>query len=150
MKLANLLFLSLGFLVFTSCEKEETIDRVAHDDEIIMDYLSTNNIDATKHQSGLYYLIEEEGNGEHPHSNSLVTVDYQGYLLDGTVFDSGRIEGQNLQGYIQGWVIGIPLFSEGGKGKLFLPSYLAYGSRSQGPIAAHSVLVFDVELINFK
>ena len=49
---------------------------------------------------------------------------------------------------IQGWQEGIPLFSEGGIGKLLIPSALGYGNRSVGNIPENSVLIFDVELMD--
>jgi FKBP-type peptidyl-prolyl cis-trans isomerase FkpA len=46
--------------------------------------------------------------------------------------------------------IGIPMFGKGGKGKLIIPSHLAYGDRDQGAIPGGSTLVFEIELVDFK
>ena len=135
-----------------SCEGEQqqNVDWVSVDDEIIQEYLAKNNITAEKHSSGLYYRITTEGNGQHPNGTSIVLANYKGYLLDGTVFDQGAAVEFALTRVIPGWQIGIPLLSKGGSGQLFIPSYLAYGSRPpSSAIPRNSVLVFDVDLINF-
>lgn len=147
-----MLVLALGALVtLFSCEEkqqQQNVDWVKVDDEIITDYLDENNIDAEKHVSGLYYRITQEGNGQHPNATSYVEVNYKGYLLDGEVFDQGTIE-RPLSIFIQGWQIGIPLVSKGGSIQLFVPSYLAYGRQGSGAIPPNTVLIFDVDLINF-
>lgn len=134
-----------------SCEKENS--QAHKDDQIIQDYIADNNIDATKHSSGLYYVITTEGSGSHPAANSTVVVKYSGYLTDNNVFD--QTEGNNsatfnLHGLISGWQIGIPLLKVGGKGTFFLPSALGYGSQGTGSIPANSVLIFDIELVNIQ
>ena len=101
----------------------------------------------------MYYVIEEEGIGEHPNIYSLVTVNYKGYLLDGTVFDETLpdepIQFQLFQ-VIPGWQEGIQKFRTEGSGKLLIPSELGYGSDAQSDIPANSVLIFDIELLSFE
>lgn len=138
-------------ILFISCNKEDTTNADA-DDEVIRDYLSSNNIEATKHESGLYYLITTEGSGSHPTINSKITINYKGYFTDDEVFDqSGNtpITGY-LSNFIPGWKIGIPLFKPGGKGTLFIPSNLGYGSSGSGSIPGNTVIIFDVELIEVE
>lgn len=102
-------------------------------------------------ESGLQYIIEEEGTGIAPAATDTVEVNYEGRLLDGTVFDSSYERGESikfpLNGVIKGWGEGLTYVKEGGKIRLFIPSSLAYGERATGPIPANSTLVFDVELI---
>jgi len=73
----------------------------------------------------LYYIIEEPGSRIRPTVNSTVSIIYKGYLTDAdtTVFDdsNGIPRTFPLAGVIAGWQIGIPLFREGGKGKLIIP-----------------------------
>jgi peptidylprolyl isomerase len=106
--------------------------------------------------SGLKYIILEEGSGDQPEPGDVVSVNYSGYLMDGTKFDSSvdRDEpfvftlGKGM--VIKGWDEGIALLKEGGKAKLIIPPVLAYGERPNGPIPANSTLIFDVELVEIK
>lgn len=143
-------FMLLGLmgLILIACNKE---DQAEVDDQLIQDYLTENNIDAKKDESGVYYYIEEPGNSKHPDLNSVVKIIYKGYFLDGQQFDSSNGESINLElaRTIKGWQIGIPYFGKGAKGKLFIPSGLAYGDKPKGSIPANSVLIFDIELLEF-
>jgi FKBP-type peptidyl-prolyl cis-trans isomerase FkpA len=132
----NLLLFGLLSISILSCKDDKTTYEI--DDELIRDYLAKTNIAATKHSSGLYYFIVKEGNGEFPTYSSNINVKTLGYYLDSTVFqkDINDIEGP-LESFILGWRYGIPLLSEGGSGKLFIPRHLGYKTE---------VLVFDIEL----
>lgn len=135
-------------LTFASCKKQSKIDR-----DLIIEYIDEHNLDAQSTASGLYYVIEEEGIGDHPNIYSIVTVYYKGYLLDGTVFDETTtghpITFQLLQ-MIPGWQEGIQKFRTEGSGKLLIPSELGYGSESQSDIPENSVLIFDIDLVSFE
>lgn len=98
--------------------------------------------------SGVFYVIDAPGTGSNPASSSTVTVKYKGYTLDGKVFDQSDAATFSLNGVIEGWKQGIPLFKKGGKGKLLIPARLAYFNGSAN-IPPYSPLVFEVELINF-
>ncbi len=140
-----LIILSIIFISLVSCSKDQDIT--------IRQYLDENNIDAIHHSSGIYYLIEVEGTGKHPEQTDDVVTHYKGYYLDGEEFDSS-LNGSpiqfNLKKVIKGWTIGIPLLKEGGKGKLFIPPHLAYGSYPPSGIRKDASLVFDIELIEIK
>jgi FKBP-type peptidyl-prolyl cis-trans isomerase len=88
-----------------------------------------------------------------PDLNSVVKVYYTGKLVDGTVFDERQSPEQPLPfplvNLIDGWQEGIPYIGKGGKEKLLVPSHLGYGSRTQGSIPANSVLIFDIELVDY-
>ncbi len=122
----------------------------------IENYAKEKNLSVQKTESGLYYVIEKPGTGANPKAGNTVTVHYKGYLLDGTVFDESYGRGEPITfplgagQVIRGWDEGIAQFKKGGKGKLLIPSPLAYGSRASGPIPANSILVFDIELVDFK
>lgn len=102
-------------------------------------------------ESGLQYRIELEGTGVAPAATDTVEVNYEGRLIDGTVFDSSYERGESakfpLNGVIKGWSEGMTYVKEGGKIRLYVPADLAYGSRGTGPVPGNSVLIFDVELI---
>lgn len=125
------------------------------DDKLIKAYLLEKGLTdkAKSTESGIYYVLEGEGSGEHPKLSDEVKVHYTGTLLDGTQFDSSVERGDPitfpLTRVVKGWQEGIPLISKGQKGTLIIPSGLAYGSRARPSIPANSVLVFDVELFDF-
>lgn len=138
-----------AILILAACEKET--DYAAVDDAAIQKYLADSNLTATKTASGLYYIIEEPGTDEHPVSTSMVHVFYKGYLLDGTVFDQTKNNVYAkfyLTNVIEGWKEGLMLFGKGGKGKIIIPSELGYGATAKTGIPAHSVIIFDIELLN--
>ncbi|WP_317129382.1 FKBP-type peptidyl-prolyl cis-trans isomerase [Flavivirga rizhaonensis] len=105
---------------------------------------------AEKSDTGLYYVIEEEGTGTQPASTSTVTVAYKGYYTNGTVFEESSPQGIkiNLQNVIPGWTEGITYFKEGGSGKLLIPAHLGYGNSDYKGIPGGSVIVFDINLIS--
>ena len=121
-------------------------------DEIkINQYLTENGLTAESSASGLYYTIEEEGIGNaKPTLSDVVEVSYNGYLLDGRVFD-GAVTSFPLSNVIAGWQEGIRLFKKEGKGRLFIPAALAYGDQPPpgSIIPENAVLVFDIELLDF-
>lgn len=137
----------LGCLALISCTNQEEVD-----EELILEYITENGLDANVTEEGLYYVINEEGTGDRPNIASTVTVDYEGFTLDGIVFDSSYDRGVPatfpLASVIIGWQIGIPLFREGGSGTLLIPSHMAYGSNPPpgSGIGDNEVLVFNVEL----
>ena len=109
--------------------------------------------EGVKHESGMYIVTDNPGEGEaRPTLMDEVTIFYQGYLLDGFQFDGTQGEPATfpLMNLIQGWQIGIPEFGKGGKGKLIIPSDLAYGDRTNGDIPGGSTLMFEIELIDWK
>ena len=103
--------------------------------------------------SGLQYKVLKPGSGKvHPRATDSVRVHYHGTLIDGTVFDSSYDRGQPAEfpvgGVIAGWTEALQLMSAGSKWRLYVPSELAYGAQGVGSIPPHSVLVFDVELLD--
>lgn len=148
-----LLILVLGLCIFIySCGSDDDNAQLDTDIMLIEQYLEDNNLTAQRTESGLHYIITNEGDGNHPASNDAVTVMYVGQLLDGTIFDrtqAGQSRTFPLTNLIKGWQEGIPLLSKGGSGKFFLPSELGYGNRVNGQIPANSVLIFDISLVDF-
>ena len=105
--------------------------------------------------SGLQYEVVTKGDGPSPTASDVVSVHYEGRLVDGTVFDSSIQRGSPIDlpvsGVIAGWVEALQLMHVGEKVKLFIPSELAYGEQSPSPaIPPNSVLVFDLELLSIK
>jgi FKBP-type peptidyl-prolyl cis-trans isomerase len=104
--------------------------------------------------SGLQYEVLSLGTGAMPVASDTVTVNYEGRLMDGTVFDSSYARGEpttfRLDEVIPGWTEGVQLMPTGSKYRFYMPSELAYGARGAGGvIGPNEVLIFDVELISF-
>ena len=103
-------------------------------------------------KSGLQYIVLKEGNGKAPKATDRVKCHYEGFLIDGTVFDSSVQRGEpavfGLQQVIAGWTEGLQLMKEGGKTRFFIPYLLGYGPSGAGAsIPPYAALIFDVELI---
>ena len=105
--------------------------------------------------TGLKYLVVEQGDGDPASAGSIVSVHYYGALTaDKSSFDNSFQKGNPLSGLqvgsgqvIQGWDQGIPLFNNGGKGYLFIPSELGYGATGSGErIPPNSELCFYIEV----
>lgn len=146
-------FLALSVLLCIvavgSCKKE---DQAKLDRSAIEKYVADNNLSATEHPSGIFYVIETPGAGGHPVLSDTVTVRYKGYYLDGTVFDQTPGTDTSvfpLRNLIEGWQIAIPLLQKDGKGLFLIPSSLGYGSNPPPGVRANAVLAFEIELVNF-
>ncbi|WP_416191117.1 FKBP-type peptidyl-prolyl cis-trans isomerase [Neisseria sp. CCUG12390] len=103
--------------------------------------------------SGLQYTMKNEGTGKKPTKDDVVTVEYEGRLIDGTVFDSSKQNGGQPVSFpvsqvIPGWQEAVQLLKEGGEATFFIPSKLAYGEQGAGEkIGPNSTLIFDVKLV---
>jgi len=162
--LRNIALIGLISISLSSCLKGSTagdmcnydpcaIKASANEEQAVETYLENNNIDAQKHCSGMYYVIEAPGTGKTAGVCDRITINYNGSLTNGQVFDkSNNPVTFELNGLILGWKNGIPLIKEGGRIRLFIPPTLGYGNRDvrdrDGNIAipGGSILIFDVEL----
>jgi len=102
--------------------------------------------------SGLQYKVLVAGKGEVPTVSDKVQVNYEGRLIDGTVFDASARHGDKPAEFmptqvIKGWTEALTMMPVGSKWQLYIPSELAYGKRGTGQIKPYSTLVFDVELV---
>ena len=102
--------------------------------------------------SGLQYKVLVEGNGEVPKATDKVLVNYEGRLIDGTVFDASKKHGDKPAEFkpsqvIKGWTEALTMMPVGSKWQLYIPYELAYGERNTGSIKPFSTLIFDVELV---
>jgi len=105
-------------------------------------------------ESGLQYKVIEAGTGQSPEATDVVEVNYEGKLLDGTVFDSSYERGEPIEfplnQVIAGWTEGLQLMKEGGKYEFYIPSDIAYGEAGNAGIEPNSTLIFTVELLAVK
>ena len=104
--------------------------------------------------SGLQYKIVKAGTGKSPKATDFVEVNYEGKLIDGTVFDSSYERGEPIEfplnQVIAGWTEGVQLMKEGAKYEFYIPSDMAYGEVGTQGIGPNSTLIFTVELLSVK
>jgi peptidylprolyl isomerase len=112
-------------------------------------------VTTTKQADGLEIGDFKVGSGPTPRKGDTITVQYTGWLSDGTVFDSSRKTGRTPFSFalgtgavIPGWDEGLATMHIGGKRRLVIPPALGYGAQANGPIPANSTLVFDVTLLS--
>ena len=104
--------------------------------------------------SGLQYKVVTAGTGKSPKATDVVEVNYEGKLIDGTVFDSSYERGEPIEfplnQVIAGWTEGLQFMKEGGKYEFYIPSDIAYGEAGNAGIEPNSTLIFTVELLKVK
>ena len=104
---------------------------------------------------GVQYKVLKEGNGAMPADTSIVVVNYEGRLIDGTVFDSNKSHGGEPATFrvgqvIKGWQEALKAMPVGSEWEIYIPQELAYGANQQGNIPPFSLLIFKVELLEVK
>ena len=115
----------------------------------VSDYLAANNITATQHCSGLFYIIDAPGSGTAPTACSNIAFTYVGKLTDGTTFDQATEPvAANISQLIGGFKNALPLIKAGGKIRLYIPPSLGYGDYppTGSGIPAKAMLIFEVGL----
>jgi len=144
-----------AFAVATGCSDSPTLPPLPEE----LEFAPSLGVDlAAMHQmpNGLYWLDEVVGVGATVRIGDRALVEYEGFLHNGTKFDSSRDRGEPYPtppigsgSLIQGWELGIPGMQEGGTRLLVIPYFLGYGSRPPpGPIPPNATLVFRVELLD--
>ncbi|MBO3699384.1 FKBP-type peptidyl-prolyl cis-trans isomerase [Roseivirga sp. E12] len=152
--------LPILFCLIASCDQDNIFDEAEQlrvDVDLIENYLSENNLVAdTLRPSEIRIVVNQEGTGPKPEFGSTVIVDYRGYLLDGTEFDSSigldPIDVVIGRGdVIQGWEIALQEMNAGTMATIFIPSGFGYGNNRQGLfIPPNSVLVFDIQVLDVR
>ena len=152
-------------LLFPSCSKKNDLCNydpcaiAAPPSEVsqLESYLASASVTATKHCSGVYYVIDAPGSGGSPTVCSSISVKYKAQLTNGNVVDQATTPTSfQLGGLIESWKKTIPLIKSGGKIRVYAPPRLAYGSEDVKDgsgnvvIPANSILIFEVELIAFS
>lgn len=152
-KVLSLLLVAMLLFGNINCLKEDepcTPISVQNEQAAILAYANTKGINGTFHSSGLYYEIVNPGSGATPVLTSTITAHYFGKLIStDTQFDAstpGNPIVLQLNRFITGWQIGLPLIKKGGLIRMIVPSSLGYGCTGNGPIPADAVLFFEISL----
>jgi FKBP-type peptidyl-prolyl cis-trans isomerase len=137
-----------------NAEREQ---QLLEDISLIDIYLEESGLIAMELESGIRYIVNEEGNGIKPEKRNEVVIHYTGYLLDGTKFDSSYDKQEPLEfvlgasRIIKGWQQSVSEMSVGSKYTFYIPSTLAYGEVGLGEIVGpNEVVVYDIELLEIK
>ena len=127
---------------------------VLNGEETMLDEQTVGMLIQSYIRDRMAYVAErslEEGEEFLAANKDTVEVNYEGRLIDGTVFDSSYDRGESvrfpLNRVIKGWTEGLTYVKEGGKIQLYIPAELGYGKRGTGPIPGNSTLIFDIELV---
>jgi FKBP-type peptidyl-prolyl cis-trans isomerase FkpA len=151
-------------------EKKQKV-QLDKDLAIIDKFLADKNIQALKADAGLRYIMVKSGTGENAKSGQTVKVDYSGYMLDGTYFDSSVKSVAQEKGLynpgrepyspydvtidqtqvIKGWHEALKLMNKGSKMIVYIPSPLGYGTQYRSEvIKPNSILVFELEVVDLN
>lgn len=150
----------LGLL--TSCIDVDTEDRTYTDEMLelneLLSSLVANGYDIDTTALGVYYIVVEEGTGACPADGDTISINYNGYFADGTLFDSSDdwatdgvwefVYGE--QSLISGFADALSVMKAGSQMQFIIPSDLAYGSYGYGSIGAYQTLVFAIEMHEIK
>lgn len=142
-------FISLLLLVtFISCNNDNEPTVYQTEDDIIQ-YLTENDLNATKNDAGIFYNITSAGNDKYADENATITFSYKLYLIDGTIVEISDEEGIEvvLSQILPGLANGLTYFSEGSEGTIYIPPAFGYGFVDRNDVPAGSVLIFDVKIL---
>jgi peptidylprolyl isomerase len=108
-------------------------------------------------ESGLQFVDFHVGHGDFPKMGATVVVRYSGFLDDGTLFDTTFFRGVPIAfelekgRLIDGWLEGLLAMRVGGRRKLIVPPYLAYGEKGfRKAVPPNATLIFDIELLSVE
>ncbi len=140
--------MTAGMYVQTTISNLKYGDTKAKGEQFLAENALKDGVKVT--ESGLQYEVIKMGKGPKPTATSTVKVDYEGTLIDGTVFDSSYQRGESIEfplnGVIKGWTEGLQLMPVGSKFRFYIPQELGYGAQQAGSIPPYSTLIFVVEL----
>jgi FKBP-type peptidyl-prolyl cis-trans isomerase FkpA len=138
-------------LLLNSCGATYSEEDKLQFNQTIKKYLQKKGVPCEQSDSGLFYHIEREGEGEYLRFQDVVSFKYKGYFLDGNIFDESKAPVQfKVSQLIGGWKETMLMLKPGGKAFIVVPPQLGYGDKSLADIPPNSVLVFELEVLEVK
>lgn len=143
---------------FQEKQQKESVSRRESSVKDIEAYLKEKNLQYVKAPKGTYIVIKEQGTGPKADSGKIAQVLYRGYLFPSMEeFETNMTAGKEpypvkvgTRGVIEGWDEALPYFNKGGKGTLYIPFFLAYGSQAGPKNTPFANLVFDIEIADVQ
>lgn len=152
-------------IMLGGCKKDDSQEQIENEMKLLEQYLTDNNITQEPTASGLYYIPIVEGTGMTPTEGTWIDIEYNGMLIDGTIFATSyesTAEANNI--YIEDFLYGpsrvqlgqipmkglnegIKLMKVGGIAKFIIPSSLGLGGDASGDVPGYSTLIYTIELL---
>lgn len=115
-----------------------------------------NDVDTTS--LGVYYITHTKGEGPLAVEGDTVSIEYEGFLTDGSRFDGSADWAPNgiwefvygEQSLILGFNEAISYMNKGAEMEFIIPSNLGYGAYGTGSIGPYQTLIFGVKLTDHK
>lgn len=141
----------VGLISLTACDTYNEDDLNSFDQQI-KEYMKQNNLDYERSESGMYFSIVNEGDGEdYIRLTDNVTFTYRGSFITGEVFQIIKEQEAlsfQVRELIVGWQEALSLLKNHGKINIIIPPHLGYGSKETGLIKPNSILVYELEVLD--
>lgn len=141
----------MGLISLTACNTYNEDDLNSFDQQI-KEYMKQNNLDYERSESGMYFSIVNEGDGEdYIRLTDNVTFTYRGSFITGEVFQIIKEQEAlsfQVRELIVGWQEALSLLKNHGKINIIMPPHLGYGSKETGLIKPNSILVYELEVLD--
>jgi len=152
-------------VAMASCLNSEDVEEITRteaqelaDLEIYLDTLQNRGLDIDTTALGVYYVVDSLGTGPYPATGDTCVVRYDGFLLNGMLFDtssSHNAEGtfefvMDESAFIRGWTDGMRVINEGALVYLIIPSEFGYGATGSYTIGPYETLIFAIEMVDIK
>ena len=151
--------------VFSSCLYKNTDKPQTYEEEMLLlakhiKYISEERVPpATVHKTelGVYYWVIKQPasvNGTFPEIGDTLTIKYNGYLIDGTLFATTDGKEHDFvlgkENVIQGWNDGMKVIEKGSEVQLIIPSPLGFGSKGNTLVPPNNTLIYEITMVNIK
>ena len=148
---SNICIFSILLILITACSQESVLQVNLETSEIFLE-ANLLNMNVTEIEPGLQYKVLESSVDDSisPNLSDIITADFHGTLMDGSVFWSSIELGEpltiELAKLIPGCQKVISRMKEGDSWRVFIHPNLAYGEEGRPTIPPNSTLIFDIDL----